>query len=52
MHSTTKYIGGHSDIIGGAVMMSDDNLHEAIKYVQFVAGAVPGPFESFLLLEA
>ncbi|NRA64674.1 MAG: cystathionine gamma-synthase [Pseudobacteriovorax sp.] len=52
MHSTTKYIGGHSDIIGGAVMMSDDNLHEAIKYVQFAAGAVPGPFESFLLLRS
>ncbi|SMF78954.1 cystathionine gamma-synthase [Pseudobacteriovorax antillogorgiicola] len=52
MHSTTKYIGGHSDIIGGAVMTSDDELHEKIKYVQFAAGAVPGPFEAFLLLRS
>lgn len=52
MHSTTKYIGGHSDIIGGAVMTSDDHLHEKIKYIQFAAGAVPGPFEAFLLLRS
>ena len=49
VHSTTKYIGGHSDIIGGAVMTSDKDLYEKIKYVQFAAGAVPGPIESFLL---
>lgn len=52
MHSTTKYIGGHSDIIGGAVMVNDDKLFEEIKFVQFAAGAVPGPFESFLLLRS
>ncbi|MES2744914.1 MAG: cystathionine gamma-synthase [Bdellovibrionota bacterium] len=52
MHSTTKYIGGHSDIIGGAVMINDDKLYEDIKFVQFAAGAVPGPFESFLLLRS
>jgi cystathionine beta-lyase/cystathionine gamma-synthase len=52
MHSTTKYIGGHSDIIGGAVMMNDTKLYEDIKFVQFAAGAVPGPFESFLLLRS
>lgn len=52
MHSTTKYIGGHSDIIGGAVMMSDEVLHEQIKFVQFAGGAVPGPLESFLLLRS
>lgn len=52
MHSTTKYIGGHSDIVGGAVMLSDDSLHEHLKYVQFAAGAVPGPFECFLLLRS
>lgn len=52
MHSTTKYIGGHSDIIGGAVMVNDDKLYEEIKFVQFAAGAVPGPFESFLLLRS
>ncbi len=52
MHSTTKYIGGHSDLIGGAVMINDAKLHEEIKFVQFAAGAVPGPFESFLLLRS
>lgn len=52
MHSTTKYIGGHSDIIGGAVMVNDDKLYEEIKFVQFAAGAVPGPFEAFLLLRS
>ncbi len=52
VHSTTKYIGGHSDIIGGAVMTSDQNLYEQIKFVQFAGGAVPGPFEAFLLLRS
>ncbi|MEZ4741018.1 MAG: aminotransferase class I/II-fold pyridoxal phosphate-dependent enzyme [Bdellovibrionota bacterium] len=52
MHSTTKYIGGHSDIIGGAVMISDQDLYEKIKFIQFAAGAVPGPFEAFLLLRS
>ncbi len=52
VHSTTKYIGGHSDIIGGAVMLNDDKLYEQIKFVQFAGGAVPGPFESFLLLRS
>ena len=52
MHSTTKYIGGHSDIIGGAVMTDNKELFEKVKYVQFAAGAVPGPFESFLLLRS
>ena len=52
VHSTTKYIGGHSDIIGGAVMVNDDGLHEQIKFVQFAGGAVPGPFEAFLLLRS
>ncbi len=52
IHSTTKYIGGHSDIIGGAVMINDAKLYEEIKFVQFAAGAVPGPFECFLLLRS
>ncbi|MBQ48924.1 MAG: cystathionine gamma-synthase [Zetaproteobacteria bacterium] len=52
LHSTTKYIGGHSDIIGGAVMVSDEHLYEKIKFVQFAAGATPGPIESFLLLRS
>ena len=49
VHSTTKYIGGHSDMIGGAVMTSSDKWHEEIRFVQFAAGAVPSPMESFLL---
>lgn len=48
-HSTTKYIGGHSDLIGGAVMTRDDEWAEKVRYVQFAAGAVSGPIESFLL---
>lgn len=48
-HSTTKYIGGHSDLIGGAVMLNNDEWEEKIRYVQFAAGAVSGPIESFLL---
>ncbi|HET9240593.1 MAG TPA: cystathionine gamma-synthase [Oligoflexus sp.] len=52
VHSTTKYIGGHSDIIGGAVMLNDDKLYEQIKFVQFAGGAVPGPLECFLLLRS
>ncbi len=49
VHSTTKYLGGHSDLIGGVVVTSDDDLAERIGYVQFAGGSVPSPFESFLL---
>lgn len=49
VHSTTKYIGGHSDMIGGALMVSDEELFQQLKFVQFAAGAVPSPFESFLM---
>lgn len=52
LHSTTKYIGGHSDVIGGAVMTNSDDLFEKLKFVQFAAGAVPGPFECYLLLRS
>lgn len=48
-HSTTKYIGGHSDLIGGAVMLNNTEWEEKIRYVQFAAGAVSGPIECFLL---
>ena len=48
-HSTTKYIGGHSDLIGGAVMLNNADWEEKIRYIQFAAGAVSGPIESFLL---
>lgn len=49
VHSTTKYIGGHSDVIGGALMTNDKALFEQLKFVQFAAGSVPSPFECFLL---
>lgn len=52
VHSTTKYIGGHSDLIGGAVMTSNSALFEQLQYIQFAAGAVPAPFECFLLLRS
>jgi cystathionine beta-lyase/cystathionine gamma-synthase len=49
-HSTTKYLGGHSDVVGGAVMTSDAVLNERIKFMQNAAGAVPGPMDCFLVL--
>ncbi|MFK7873075.1 MAG: PLP-dependent aspartate aminotransferase family protein [Oligoflexales bacterium] len=49
LHSCTKYLGGHSDLVGGCVMLNDEKLYEALKYIQFAAGAVPAPFESYLL---
>jgi cystathionine gamma-lyase len=49
LHSSTKYLGGHSDLIGGVVMVKDDGLHEKIRFVQFAGGAVPGVMECFLL---
>lgn len=52
VHSSTKYIGGHSDLIGGAVMTSDDLLAEQIRFIQFAAGAVNAPMECFLLLRS
>ncbi|HEY3260477.1 MAG TPA: cystathionine gamma-synthase [Pseudonocardiaceae bacterium] len=50
VHSTTKYIGGHSDVIGGAVVTSDDELAEALVFLQNGVGAVPSPFDVFLTL--
>ncbi|HEY1595880.1 MAG TPA: PLP-dependent transferase [Thermoleophilaceae bacterium] len=49
VHSTTKYLGGHSDTIGGAVVARDPGLHEAVRFVQNAVGAVPGPFDCFLV---
>jgi len=48
LHSTTKYIGGHSDVVGGAIMLSDEGLHEKIRFCQNAMGAIPGPFDSYL----
>ena len=50
VHSTTKYINGHSDLIGGAVIVNDTGLYEKIKLVQKSVGAVPSPFDSWLTL--
>jgi cystathionine beta-lyase/cystathionine gamma-synthase len=52
VHSSTKYIGGHSDMIGGAVMIARDDLFKDLKFIQFAAGSVPSPFESFLFLRS
>ncbi len=50
MHSTTKYINGHSDVLGGAVVTNNTEVYEALKFHQSVAGAVPGPFDAWLTL--
>jgi cystathionine gamma-lyase len=50
VHSSTKYIGGHSDVINGSVMLSDDTLYEKIKFNQNAIGAVPSPFDCFLVM--
>ncbi|MCO4760175.1 MAG: cystathionine gamma-synthase [Myxococcales bacterium] len=50
VHSTTKYIGGHSDAVGGAVVTSSQELRDAIKFTQNAAGGTPGPFDSWLTL--
>jgi cystathionine gamma-synthase len=50
VHSTTKYLGGHSDVIGGAVVTSDDALAERLRFLQKSLGAVPGPFDAWLVL--
>ncbi len=50
IHSTTKYISGHSDVIGGAVVTGDAALHERLAYYQNTVGAVPGPFDCWLSL--
>jgi len=50
VHSTTKYINGHSDIIGGAIVLNDKGLYDKIHLVQKSVGAVPSPFDSWLTL--
>jgi len=49
VHSTTKYLGGHSDVVGGVVITRDRELHERLRFVQNAVGAVPGPFDCFLV---
>jgi cystathionine gamma-synthase len=50
MHSTTKFLGGHSDVVGGALVTSDQEIYEKLKFLQNAAGAVPGAFDSWLVL--
>jgi len=50
MHSATKYLGGHSDVIQGALVMNDDSLREKLYFIQKSCGAVPGPMDCFLVL--
>ncbi|MDQ3886271.1 MAG: cystathionine gamma-synthase [Actinomycetota bacterium] len=50
LHSTTKYLGGHSDVVGGAVITNDGALDEHVGFLQNGAGAVPGPFDAWLTL--
>jgi len=49
-YSTTKYLGGHSDVVGGALVTSDGDLYERLKFLQNAVGGVPGPFDSWLVL--
>jgi cystathionine gamma-synthase len=48
VHSTTKYLGGHSDVVGGALVLDDDALSEKIGFLQFAVGAVSGPLDAWL----
>jgi len=50
MHSATKYLGGHSDVVMGALMLNDDALAEQLAFLQLAIGAVPGPLDCFLVL--
>ncbi len=50
LHSTTKYLGGHSDVVGGALLGNDPGLHARLKFFQNAVGAVPGPLDCFLVL--
>jgi cystathionine gamma-synthase len=50
LHSTTKYIGGHSDVVGGALLTNDKELDDAFGFLQNGAGAVPGPFDAYLTM--
>ena len=49
-HSTTKYLNGHSDIIGGAIIVNDDGIHQQLKFLQNAVGAVQSPMDSFLVM--
>ncbi len=50
VHSTTKYLGGHSDVVGGAIIGKDDAFHKKLAFLQNAIGAIPGPLDCFLIL--
>lgn len=50
MHSVTKYLNGHSDVVGGCIMLNDENIYEKLKFHQYALGAVPSPFDCYLVL--
>jgi cystathionine beta-lyase/cystathionine gamma-synthase len=50
VHSATKYLNGHSDVVGGAILTSNDELAARLRFIQNAAGAVPSPFDCFLVL--
>jgi len=50
IHSTTKYLGGHSDVIGGAVVTNDVDIAERVKFLQYAVGAIPGPLDCYLVM--
>ncbi len=52
LHSTTKFINGHSDVIGGILITSNEKYHERLRYIQNAAGAVPSPFDCWLVLRS
>jgi len=52
LHSTTKYLNGHSDVIGGILVTSDEKIYERLRYIQNAAGGVPSPFDCWLVLRS
>ncbi len=52
LHSTTKYLNGHSDVIGGILLTSNDKIHDRLRYIQNAAGGVPSPFDCWLVLRS
>jgi cystathionine beta-lyase/cystathionine gamma-synthase len=50
VHSTTKYLGGHSDVVGGAILLNDQAAYEQLKFLQNAVGSVPGPQDCWLIL--
>ncbi len=52
VHSSTKYLNGHSDIVGGIVVLNEDKLHDRIRFIQKAAGAIPSPFDCWLTLRS